>query len=93
MSNEHWLQLAIALITPVLTLTVVMVGFLYNNARMNDLRQDLTSRMASLEGTFNRRLDDQRDLLRSEVARVESALLSKFAELDGRLSRLEARIR
>ena len=54
---------------------------------------NMTARVNSLESTVNRRLDNQRDLLRGEIARVESVLLGKFAELDSRLSRLEARVR
>lgn len=49
-----------------------MVGFLYNNGRMNDLR----------------------DMLRAEIAKNQSELLMKFAELenrlDTRLSRIES---
>ena len=89
MTNEHWLQLAIALISPLLTMTVVMIGFIYNNSRMNDLRQDLLARFSDLR-------EEMKDLLKAEAARqdanlrrVEDMLLTKFAELDNRLVRIE----
>ncbi|MBI4876445.1 MAG: hypothetical protein HY822_17560 [Acidobacteria bacterium] len=80
MNSEHWLQLAIALITPVLTLTMVMVGFLYNNSRFSDLRTDLRDLVIAHS--------EKQD---ANLRRVEDMLLNKFAELDSRLSRLESR--
>jgi hypothetical protein len=75
-------QLTIALVTPVATLTVVMVGFLYNNARMSDLRGDVNSR-----------LSDLRDVLKAELGRLEaridrnhSEMLTRFGDLDSRLA-------
>jgi hypothetical protein len=65
--HEQWLLAYISLLSPVATLAIVMVGFLYNNARMNDMR----------------------DMLRAEMAKNQTELLMKFAELESRLSRLE----
>jgi len=66
-------------VMPVTTIVIVLIGVLLSNQRIT-----------VLENTFSARLTDQREMLRSEIARVESVLLSKFAELDQRLSRLEA---
>lgn len=68
-------------VMPVTTIVIVLIGVLLSNQRIT-----------ALENTFSARLTDQREMLRSEIARVESVLLSKFAELDQRLSRLEARM-
>jgi Tfp pilus assembly protein PilN len=68
-------------VMPVTTIVIVLIGVLLSNQRIT-----------ALENTFNAWLTDQREMLRSEIARVESVLLSKFAELDQRLSRLEARM-
>jgi hypothetical protein len=81
-------QLTIALITPVATLTVVMVGFLYNNARMSDLRGDVNSR-----------LSDLRDVLKAELGRLEaridrnhSEMLTRFGDLDSRLAHIKSQL-
>lgn len=66
MSDTQLLTIAFATVP---TFTVVLVGILLNNHRLNDVR----------------------DLLRAEMAKNHSELLSKFAELDRRLSALEAR--
>ncbi len=121
MSEEQWFQLAIVSVAPLATLAVVLVGFLYNNARLTDLRHDMTSRMStlrdemlsrmssldasvnqrvgdlasrisSLDASVNQRLDDTRDVLRAEMARNHSEMLHRFADLDGRLTRIETRL-
>jgi hypothetical protein len=38
------------------------------------------------------RLNDLKELLRAEIAKSHSELLSKFAELDQRLSRIEGQL-
>jgi len=73
------LQVLLPLLTPLATLTIVMVGFIYNNSRMSDLRSDLLRHMDALKET-----------LRAEMAKNQSEILHKFADLDTRLSRLEA---
>lgn len=103
MSKEQWFQLAIVSVAPLATLAVVLVGFLYNNARLTDLRNDMISRMStlrdemlsrmsSLDASVNQRLDDTRDVLRAEMARNHSELLHRFADLDGWLTRIETRL-
>lgn len=72
--NEQNLQIFVALLSCLATLAILMVGFLYNNSRLND---------------YGARLNDMRDLLRAEMARNQSELLMKFSELDRRLSALE----
>lgn len=42
--KEQWIPLAMLSVAPLATLAVVLAGFLYNNARLRDLRNDLTSR-------------------------------------------------
>lgn len=90
-------------VMPVTTIIIVLIGVLLNNSRFNDISgrfndigsrfAEINSRLSALESTFTARLNDQREMLRSEIARVESVLLAKFAELDSRLSRLEAGVR
>ena len=97
--NSQWLPVYISLLTPIITFAVVMVGFLFNNRRIDDLVASNSSRMNELQRAVEIRLTDFKDLLRSEVGRLEtklekteSALLSKFAELDTRLNRIESQL-
>jgi hypothetical protein len=74
-------QLLLPFATFVGTLAVVVVGFLYNNSRMTDLRTDMNNRFADFE-----------KLLDAKLARLEEMMLHKFAELDDRLVRIENRL-
>ena len=63
------------------TLTVLVIGFIYNNSRISDLRSDI-----------NQRFTDLRDLLDTKLALQQEIMLSKFAELDNRLTRIESHL-
>jgi hypothetical protein len=94
--------MALANIPSLATLIVVLIGILINNHRFNDLSanvnnrlNDMSARFGDRFGDLSHRIDDTRDVLRAEmeVLRVEMAknqseLLMKFAELDQRVSRL-----
>jgi hypothetical protein len=86
--NQQWLPVYISLLSPIATLVVVMVGFLYNNSRMSDLKDFVRGEVARMDG----RINDLRDLLRAEMAKNHSEMLIKFAELDSRLSRIESHL-
>jgi hypothetical protein len=70
--NESQL-LSVALST-VPTMVVVMIGILINNARMGDLRSDLTARISDLK-----------DVLLADMRKNHSELLLKFNELNRRI--------
>jgi hypothetical protein len=74
-------QILLPFATFVGTLAVVVVGFLYNNSRITDLRTDMNSRFGDFE-----------NLLDAKLARLEEMMLHKFAELDDRLVRIENRL-
>ncbi len=74
-------QLVVALLPPLATLTTVIVGFLFNNSRMSDLRSDMKDLTKAQAETHS-----------ANLRRVEDMLLGKFAELDNRLSRIEAHL-
>jgi predicted PurR-regulated permease PerM len=99
MMAEQWLPVYISLLTPIATLAVVLVGFLYNNSRFTELSKSVDSRITELSKSVDSRISDLKDLIKAQgerfdanLARVESSLLSKFAELDTRLTRIESRI-
>ena len=85
MNQQQLLTLYLPLLSPLATVAIVMVGFLYNNSRLTDLRLSM---------------GDMRDMLRAEIKvlqtimeKNQSEVLSKFAELETRVSRIEERIR
>lgn len=90
--DERWLPVYISLLTPIATLAIVMVGFLYNNARLGDLSLGLNRRMDELSRSVDQRINDLRDMLRAEMAKNHSEMLLKFAELDSRLTRIESHL-
>ncbi|MGI9074936.1 MAG: hypothetical protein ACR2JB_27305 [Bryobacteraceae bacterium] len=69
-------QILLPFATFVGTLAVVVVGFLYNNSQITDLRSDMNNRFTD----FEKWLD-------ANLARLEEMMLNKFAELDDRLVR------
>jgi hypothetical protein len=71
-------QFGALMIAPMGTMAVVLVGFLYNNSRLSDLRVDVA-----------RALADTRDVLRAEMDKNHSEMLHRFAGLDDRLTRIE----
>ena len=81
-------------VMPTVTIIIVLIGVLLNNtnmnARLNDLRGDMNLRFEDLRNEMNARIGELRDTLRAEMSKNHSEMLTKFAELDSRLYRLEA---
>lgn len=75
-------QILTVVLATVPTMIVVLVGILVNNARLSDLRQDFSGRLANVEArltALEAKFDTRFDLL-----------LSKVVDLDNRLTRIEA---
>ena len=70
-------------VMPTVTVIIVLIGVLLNNTNMN-------ARLSDLRGEMNARFEDLRNALRAEMSKNHSEMLTKFAELDSRLYRLEA---
>jgi len=51
----------------ILVCLTVTIGLLYSNSRLTDLRNDMNSRFEAIE----KRFDDLKDWIRSEVKRLE----------------------
>src|SRR3984957_9036627 len=51
-----------------------LLGIFFQNRRIDDLRDSMTTRLDDLCESMNKRFDDLHDLLKSEVKRVESRL-------------------
>ena len=89
------LQMFMPMATFVGTLAVVVIGFLYNNSRITDLRTDMNNRFTDINNPFsdfNNRFGDFEKMFDAKLARLEEMMLHKFAELDDRLIRIESRL-
>lgn len=89
-------QLVTVALATVPTMLVVALGILLNNHRLNDLRADLVGLRADTKD----RITDLKETLRAEIKLGDTAILSqmaqyqmdiisKIAELDNRITRLE----
>ena len=63
------------------TLIVLGIGFIYNNSRISDLREDIDHRFKSLG-----------EIVETKLALHQEIMLTKFAELDNRLTRIESHL-
>lgn len=80
-------QILTAALAAVPTMLTVLVGILINNSRLSDMNARMGELRAHMDTRFNdvdQRLDDMRDLWRSELYRVEQVI-------DARLKHLEER--
>jgi hypothetical protein len=73
----------VPLLTFMGTLLIVAVGILYNNSRVTDVK-DLIKAEARVTEANLRRLEEK-------IEKVENLLLTRLADHDGRLGRLESR--
>ncbi len=82
--DTQWLPVYISLITPVATLAIVMVGFLYNNGRMTDLRMHVDARIEDFNGRMgelSKRLDDRIDELNNRMGELSKRLDDRIDDL------------
>jgi hypothetical protein len=73
----------VPLLTFMGTLLIVAVGILYNNSRVSDVK-DLIKAEARVTEANLRRLEEK-------IEKVENLLLTRLADHDSRLGRLESR--
>ncbi|MBI1895519.1 MAG: hypothetical protein HYS04_03135 [Acidobacteria bacterium] len=83
------------------TLAVVVVGFLYSNRRITDLRISIQAQFEAYQKqleayqkqleAYQKQLQAYQETNEANFRRLEDVMLHKFAELDNRLSRLEGR--
>lgn len=99
-------QLVLALLPPLATLATVIVGFLYSNSRISDLRTDMVGRLGDMNGRMgdmgarigdvNKRIDDLRtevkDLVRAQSAAHTSDLRRVEEMMLGKFAELGNRL-
>ncbi len=84
MTDTQLLTIALATVP---TMVTVLIGILINNSRMSDLRAYIDARFNAVDARFvhvDHRLDEMKEMWRSELHRVEEVL-------DARLKHLEER--
>ena len=87
----------VPLLTFLGTLLIVAVGILYNNSRITDFSsritdvKDLIQAEARVSEANLRRLEEKTDRLEQKIDRVENLLVTRLADYDTRLRRLESR--
>jgi hypothetical protein len=78
---------------PVLSLVVVIAGYIVQNSNLNARMAEINSRMLEMKSDIRELLSAHSAALRAEMEKNQSELLGKFAELDRRVDRLEHRDR
>lgn len=82
MNESQILNLAL---TTVPTMTVVLIGILINNVRLNDVKESLRAEIRVVDT----KVEGLRDVVRAEMDKNHSEMLHRFADLDTRLTRIE----
>jgi hypothetical protein len=84
MTDAQILTIALATVPTMIT---VLIGILINNARMGDINSRFNDMRAYMDVRFNdvdRRLDEMKDMWRSELHRVEEVLDARLKHLGDR---------
>ncbi len=74
------------------TMTVVLIGILINNARLNDVNArlgDLAGRQNGVKEMLRSEIKSVRDVLDAHIEKNHSEMLHRFGDLDTRLTRIE----
>jgi hypothetical protein len=82
MSGAQILNVAL---TTIPTMTVVLIGILINNARLNGLG----SRLIEVKEMLRSEIKSTREVLEAHIEKNQSEMLHRFGDLDNRLTRIE----
>ena len=78
-------QTVIALAAAAFPTFAVLIGILINNHRLNDVNQRINDFSRSVDQRFgetNRHIDDMKDVLRSDMYRIEQVLDARLKHLE-----------
>jgi xylose isomerase len=89
--NQFQFYLAIVA-APIATMVTVLVGLIINNSLFNAHVKRLDEKIDTRYAQLNEKIDAKYEVHESHLRRVEDMLLGKFAELDNRLTRIEAQL-
>ena len=71
------------------TLSVVVIGFLFSNSRITDVKELFRAEIKAVEASLLSQIKAVEGSLLSQMATYQMDIISKIAELDNRISRLE----
>ena len=83
-------QLATALATAAFPTVAVLAGILITNQRLNDFNQRFNDLTRTIDVRFtdtNRHIDDGKELLRTEIFRMEQVIAARLKHLEEYLQR------
>ena len=78
-------QILTAALASVPTMLTVLLGILINNARLSDLsagQGDTNARIAELRSHMDVRIEEMKDLWRSELRRVEEVIDARLKHIE-----------
>lgn len=78
-------QVIIAAVSAGLPTLTVLVSLLINNQRLSDFEKRMDQRFNDADKRIDQRFNEQRDLLRSEMYRVEQVLDARLKHLEEHL--------
>ena len=91
-TTQQTLQLYIPSLAPLATLAVVLVGFLYNNSRLNDFGARLIDTRDLLRAEFNGQIGTLRAETREQIGALRAETVERFTRLDAKIDNLEAKM-
>jgi hypothetical protein len=79
------------------TLAVIFISTVifqthHTDKRLDDLRSDMNARFADFQRSIDKRFDDLRDWVRSEIKAAIDPIHAELKAINGRLDRLEERV-
>jgi len=90
--NNQQLYLTIA-VAPILSLVIVLAGYIVQNVNLNARVAEIKGDMRDLFNANGTMFQAELRAIRAEMAKDQSELLHKFADLDQRINRLEQIVR
>ena len=90
MTEAQYTTLLIGLaITVGANVTVALAALLINNGRLSDVRDSLRAEIQSVRSEIDAKTAESRESILTQMATYQMNVISKFAELDNRIIRLE----
>jgi hypothetical protein len=86
MNDTQLLTIALATVP---TIIVVAIGILVNNYRLSDLRADFKVNLSDVKETLRAEIKAGDAAILAQMSQFQMDIISKLAELDNRITRLE----
>ncbi|UCE05795.1 MAG: hypothetical protein JSW07_19725 [bacterium] len=83
----NWAQV-LAIVLPVMF--AVIIGVIYNNRRVDDLRSDMNQRFAEMNQTMNERFAEMNQTMNERFAQMNETINQRFSDMNQRISDLKS---